>query len=157
MGRDIHVHLVKFNKDKNIYEEVKIYRKNKNDDNFKPIRFCSDRNYELFEILDGNKDDYFPYRPIYTTNLSVDLQKEINEYQNITGYYNFYEVNLAEAELYLFKHPEIRDWDEDDIAYKPNPVANFIEEIKQVLYFYDDYWYYDVGYAGIRILYWFDC
>lgn len=165
MGRDIHIHLVKFNRKKDEYEEVELYRKD--GDSYHNAYLYTGRDYELFDILNGREDDYFPCRAIYLKNLPVTLQEEINRCQNISGYYDFCEANLADVKFYLKNHPKVRDWEyscDDDNeeewekeAWKDNPVASLIERIEHFIDFFDDYWDWESSYSDVRIIYWFDC
>lgn len=162
MGRDIHFRIIKFNRKKNAYEEVQLYRKE--DGSYHNVYFYTGRDYELFDILNGNEDDCFPCRSIYMENLPASIRKEIDECRNISGYYGFYEANLAEIRLYLKNHPKVRDWDyqyEDDEkwdkeAWKDNPVASLVKRIDYFIDFFDEYnWEYSD--SDVRLIYWFDC
>ena len=165
MGIDIHVRLVKKNRETNTWEQIKLYYKNK--DQFKLVDIYPFRHYELFDILTG-KEDYIASN-IELANLPEDLSKEIEKYKHINGYYDFKEATLADLKLYLYKVPKVRDWDYEDYeddnpkawendpkAWKDNPVKSFIERIERYLDFVD--WSWDEFPASdIKILYWFDC
>lgn len=162
MGRDIHVRIVQLNRETNQYEEVVLYRKNKQGE-MAPVYAYDARHYELFEILDGDNCDYFPYIPVYTENLPARLKEEIEECKDIDGYYNFYEANLADIKIYLHNHPKVRDydWDNEDTfekeGWKDNPVKYFIECIERYLGIADVWWFGEQFDSNIRIIYWFDC
>lgn len=162
MGRDIHVRIVQFNYKTNQYEEVVLYRKNL-ENKITPVSAYDARDYELFDILNGDEDNYFPNKYIYMENLPDDLRKDIETYQGIEGYYNFYEINLADLKLYLYNHPKVRDYDWEDEetfdkeGWKDNPVKNFIEHIKWYINIVDMWWFGSSLDSDIRILYWFDC
>lgn len=156
MGRDIHVRVAILNKETNIYEEIKLYRKEK--DQFRPVAVYDGRSYELFGILDGEDDD-FPYGYIRTNYLSEELKEEIEKYKNTEGYYDFFEVNLADAKIYLKENPKVRDYEHDGEweAWKDNPVKHFIEAVCHYINIHDGeltWWCKD---SDVKILYWFDC
>ena len=152
MATDIHVRIIKFNRDKNIWEPIRLYQKDKS-----LVNVYHDRDYELFDILKGNGEDtYYPF-PIVINNLPDDLKKEIESRQDKCYYYNFQEVNLADLKLYLYHYPKIRDYDYDEKspkAYKDNPVKWFIEHIEYYINFACP-WDFNPD-SDIRILYWFD-
>ena len=162
MGRDIHVRLVQFNHKTNQYEEVVLYRKNQQN-KIVPVYAYDSRNYELFDILDGTDDNYFPYTPVNTENLPSELKKEIEECQQTDGYYNFYETNLADVKIYLYDHSKVRDYDWHDEntfekeGWKDNPAKNFIECIERYIGIADVWWFGAQFDSNIRIIYWFDC
>lgn len=160
MGKDIHVRIIKKNRQDGTWKQIKLFYKDK--DNIKPVDIYPYRNYELFDILSGNEDDeFFPYCAIVKNDLPYALIKEINKYQSTFGYYyyKFSEINLADLKLYLQKVPKIKDYDYEDTdpkAWKDNPVKDFIERIESYLNFADPYWNFD-PYSDIKIVYWFDC
>lgn len=153
MGKDIHVRIVKFNRDENVWESVRLYRKEKNE--LKVVHADNGRNYELFDILEGNDEDSYDPFAIAVNNLPEDLKKEIEEDSQYC--YNFKEANLADLKIYLHQHPKIRDYDYDEDspkAYKDNPVKWFIKRIEYYIDFACPWDYYPD--SDIRILYWFD-
>lgn len=164
MGRDIHLHLVKFNRKENRYEEVKLYRKSK-DGTYYVVDLFPGRDGELFDILNGNEDDYFPCRPIHVENLPSSLAEEIKKDINTFGYYDFKEANLADIKIYLKEHPKVRDWDYEcegnqekweKKAWKENPVKSLVRRIDYFIDFFDEYnWEYSD--SDVRLIYWFDC
>ena len=159
MGTDIHVKIVKRNRETDLWEQIKLYHK-KNDE-IKLIDIYPFRNSELFDILNENEDDNYTAYPLSLINLPKDLQEEIEEKQNIIGYFGFREINLADLKLYLYKTPKVRNWDyEDDNhpkAWKDNPVKYFMERIEQYIDLADSDWSWFAPCSDIKILYWFDC
>lgn len=160
MGRDIHMHLVKFNREKNEYEEVKLYRKSE-DGTCYEIEVYPSRDYELFDILNGNDDDYFPCRSVHIENLPSSLVEEIKKDKSALGYYDFNEANLADIKIYLKEHPKVRDWDyhcedENKEVWKDNPVKSLVKRIDYYVDFESKY-YWDYMDSDIRLIYWFDC
>lgn len=160
MGRDIHVRIVKKDRETNTWKHVKLYHKEKR--KFKVIDVYPFRNYELFDILDekDENDEHFFAPPIVTDNLPIALKNEIETAKQSFGFYGFREINLADLKLYLNKVPKIRDYDyedDDPKAWKDNPVKYFIEKIEQYIEFAVPYWdFYSID-SDIRIIYWFDC
>lgn len=157
MGVDIHVRIIIKNRDKNIWEEAKLYYKKDND--FKAVDICPYRNYELFDILNHKEnDDFLNTQPIFDADLPETLKGEIVEYRNSLGYYGFREINLADLKLYLYCKPKIRDWDyeeNDPKAMKDNPVKYFIEQIEQYISF-ASFMYDFTPPSDIKIIYWFN-
>ena len=160
MGRDIHVRIVKKDRETNTWKHVKLYHKEKR--KFKVIDVYPFRNYELFDILDekDENDEHFFAPPIVTDNLPIALKNEIETAKQSFGFYGFREINLADLKLYLNKVPKIRDYDyedDDPKAWKDNPVKYFIEKIEQYIEFAVPYWdFYSID-SDIHIIYWFDC
>lgn len=158
MGRDIHVKIIKRDHTTDKWKQIKLYKKEKR--KFKVIDVYPFRNYELFDIISEKEDERYKAYPITLINLPDNLKKEITEYKNISGYYGFREITLADLKLYLYQVPKIRDWDyeeNDPNAWKDNPVKFFIEKIEQYIEFFDPWWEIDTSLSDIKILYWFDC
>lgn len=159
MSKDIHVRIIKKDREKGIWEQVKLYRKCHNE--FKVVDIYPYRNYILFDILSENEDDGYIAYPIAEADLPIDLKNEINSYkEKMTGFYNFKENTLADLKLYLKNVPKIRDYDyedDDPKAWRDNPVKYFIEIIEQYIDFVDPNWEFTTSNSDIRILYWFDC
>lgn len=156
MSTDIHVRIIKLDRQTNTWKNIRLFSKKKG--KFKAVDPYPFRNYELFDILSGNEDEKYKPFPIVLPSLPSNLQNEIKECKNSTGYFDFYEVNLADLKLYLNKVPKIRDYDyeeEDPKAWKDNPVKFFIEHIEYYIELIDPLWDYD-PYSSIRIIYWFD-
>lgn len=157
MGKDIHIRVIKRNRDTNNWEQIKLYRKEKR--KFKLVDIYPFRNYELFSIINESEDEKYNAYPISLTGLSDSLRQEIEKYQNTLGYYGFKEISLADLKLYLYRSPKVRDWDYEDNdtkAWKDNPVKYFVEKIEQYIDFADPYWDFDTSPSDIKILYWFD-
>ena len=159
MGRDIHVRIVKKDRETGKWHQIKIYRKEKKR-KFNVIDVYPFRNYELFEILNEKEDEKYHADVICTSDLPIALKQEIEKFKNIEGYYDFKEINLADLKLYLHHSPKVRNYDyeaEDPNAFKDNPVKYFVERIEQYLDFADPYWDVCRPASDIRIIYWFDC
>ena len=159
MGRDIHVRIVKKDKKTGKWNQIKIYRKEKKR-KFNVIDIYPFRNYELFNILDEKEDVKYHADIICTADLPITLKQEIEKFKNISGYFGFREINLADLKLYLYCSPKIRDYDyeeKDPKAFKDNPIKYFIEQIERYLDFADPYWDVCRPASDVRIIYWFDC
>ena len=158
MGRDIHVRIIKKDRETGKWNQIKLYHKEKK--KFKVVDIYPFRNYELFDILNENEDEKYHANKICTPDLPIALKQEIEKLKNIAGYYGFKEINLADLKLYLYNNPKVRDYDydtEDPKSFKDNPVKYFIERIEQYLDFSDPYWDMDNSFSNIKIIYWFDC
>lgn len=148
MGRDIHVRLVGWDEINEKWNEIKFYKKVKND--FIPVDFYPYRNYELFEELNN-----IPWTSINKKNLPPTIAKELEEAEKILGYYNFREVNLADLKIYYLNHQKIEEEDVEGVIFKDNPIKDFIERIESILDIYD----FDLyeKYSLVRIIFFFDC
>lgn len=159
MGRDIHVRIVKKDRETNTWKQIKLYYKG--DHKFKVVDVYPFRNYELFDILSERGDDeYFTASPVTTDDLPTILKNKIEATKKSFGFYGFKEINLADLKLYLYKVPKIRDYDyeeKDPKAWEDNPVKYFIERIEQYIDFADPYCNFDCIDSDVRIIYWFDC
>ena len=157
MGCDIHVRIVKKDRETNTWKYIKLYYKEKR--KFKVVNIYPFRHYELFDILDEKEDDKYFASSIITDDLPIALKNEIKTAKESFGSYGFREINLADLKLYLHKVPKVRDYDyeeDDPKAWKDNPVKYFIEKIEQYIDFaatYLDFYYID---SDIRIIYRFD-
>ena len=158
MGVDIHVKIAYKDSEKG-WKEVKLYTKN-DEDKFEEVDIFPGKNSEIFDIMSGKEDEYFPNTPIYKKDLPDSIVKEIEEAENTFGYFNFYEVNLADLKLYIKNHPTIPDydaeWKDDKKVYKPNPIISVVEDVEAFMDFAEPFWVFDGSYSCIRIIYWFD-
>lgn len=153
MGCDINLRIV-IKDFYGVYHNIKFYKKNDNNE-YKLIDFFPDRNYELFDILTGREDEFFPKHSVYDRDLPEDLKEELIKTKTKYGY-NYCEVNFSDLILYLTKHPKVRDWNYDDDspkAWKPNPVKKIANTISAIAYLTDIDFYFD---SDIRIIYWFN-
>lgn len=156
MGKDIHVRIIKKDRETGKWNQIKLYHKENK--KFKMVDIYPFRNYELFDILNETEDEKYYANNICTSDLPIALKQEIEKLKKTVGYYGFKEVNLADLKLYLYHNPKVKDYDtEDPKSFKDNPVKNFIERIEQYLDFSDPYWDIDNSFSDIRIIYWFDC
>lgn len=183
MGKDIHVRLTKLNKETNLYEELALYKPgieyhydkegNKiiDNPNFQKIYIYDGRNYEMFDgMKEGDEiDGYgnFPWTSINLNSLEPKLKKEIEEKQNIQGYFDFYETTLADIKLYLYKHPTVvnyeaeeEEWEEQEKQNKKprkiNPIQHLFQNICDYGYFADN-WNWGIEPLSVyKVLFYFD-
>lgn len=162
MGADIHVRIIKRNSNGK-WESVKLYTKENK--KIKKINFYPFRNYELFDIITGKRNDNFPSSPIYMSDIPIDVLNEIKIAKKPEMCcYNFYEANLADLKLYINSNPKIRDYDyesknDEDFeknGWKDNPVIYFVKRIEDIIDIADPFWDFFPP-SNVRILYWFDC
>ena len=157
MGADIHVHLVKFNHESRYFEELKLYRYDEKHDEFKVVRLDIGRDYEMFDEM---KDGDFPRVSLILSSLEPSLEDFINERIGSFGFYGFYEISLADFNLYLNEHPKVKDYDavwEDDIpVYKENPLKNVYEECISYISFVDNFYFDFTSLADYRMIFYFD-
>lgn len=156
MGVDIHVRVLKYNEGE--WKPVWLYR---NDNGiFKRIPPYDNRWSELFEILAGEGQ----YEDIPTEYINEkDLPEEtLKDYQDEKDWcYGFAEVNLADLQNYVLRHPLVKDcdvaWpDNEPIPLKDNPVKEFIEQIVNYIRFEDEYFFFGHSFSKIKIIFWFD-
>ena len=178
MGVDIHVIPCVYNCKTNLFEEVALYvpgesyhydkEGNKIVDNpdFKKVYIYNGRNTEMFDgMKHGNETDgygVFPYAVISLNSLEPKLREKITEYSKIEGYYDFYEINLADMKNYLNDHPTVvdydKDWDENKPApRKENPIKGLFEEICAYLKFACEWDWEYLPLSHFKILFFFDC
>ena len=150
MGADIHVNILK--NTKNGWEEVKLYKKDLENDQFHFIDIYPYRNYELFDIL---SDSDFPCRLLRTELLPPALKETIEKEKRDYGFYNFFEANLADIKNYYYLNPLVPDYDADDPnALKENPIKDFIDTIINYINFWNG-WGIEF-YSDVKIVYRFD-
>ena len=155
MGVDIHVRILKY--DDGEWKPVWLYKKNK-DDVFVKVQPYNYRNYELFEILQGESEyDDIANRWIDEKSLPAETKEEIEHCKDWC--YGFNEINLADLRVYYLKHPLVKDYDvewENDIpVLKTNPIGHFIDDIVNYVDFEDDFTLIH-GDSCVKIIYWFD-
>lgn len=157
MGVDIHVKIIY--KDEYGWKPVSLFYQNEKNE-MKEINPYPFRNHEVFSILSGKEEDYFPYTSIFKKDLPQSVLNEINVDKTL-GCYDFHEVNLADLESYTLKHPMVKDydaeWEDDKPIYKTNPMIGFMNRMKSYVDFAIPDWNWDHILSKVRILYWFDC
>jgi hypothetical protein len=160
MGTDIHMYILA--EDNGEWKPLKLFRKK--EEEFKYVPPYLGRNSELFDILSGKEvEEDWSALPINENLLPLDLKQEINEKFQISGYYGFNEINLADLQLYILKYPQVRDYDYepknerdfDLYGWKDNPLKKFFEIIENYIFFADNLTYY-APLSHFKIIYWFD-
>ena len=158
MGKDIHLHVVKFYHEDRYFHELKLFRVDKKTGEFKDVDIYSYRDYEMFDEME---DMEFPSTSIKLSSLAPELREEIEKRMNFIGYHTFSCINLASFALYNEKHPTVKDyeadWGEDgkDVKYKPNPLKSLYDDILTFLSFAD--WDYDwTPLSDYCLLFYFD-
>lgn len=170
MGTDIHIRIAKYNKETNLFEEVELFRKatskeidwKKDTNGFMKIYLNAGRDYEMFEgMKDGDEIDgygYFPWTPINYLSLEPSFAERIKEKVNSFGYYDFYEINLCEFNLYLKNHPKVINYDADrdeEDPWKENPLKSLFDDIESYL-FIADYTYSWTPSSYYKVIFYFD-
>lgn len=181
MGVDIHIRLLKYDEKNNFYKELALYRPGEsyyfnekgekiiiNPDYEKIYIYEGKRNSEMFDGMKNgdNVDGYgvFPMTSIKINSLEPTLKEEIEKKKTTVGYYDFFEINLAEMNAYILKHPKVTDYDvewpeevnETNKPKKENPIISLFYEICSYAAFADS-WHWDVSVlSDYKILIYFD-
>lgn len=163
MGVDIHLHLCKYDSADNLWHELKLYRKEK--DEYKKVYLYEGRNSEMFGAMQNEEQDsygHFPFASIPLLSLDEELRAEIEEAKKYC--YGFAEVLLSDVEYYLKDHPTIIDYDGDWEDWKEgNPKPEKTNPIKYLFdscYSYGEFaegWSFGIEpLSRYKLLYWFD-
>ena len=163
MGVDIHLKLCKYNPEDNLWHELKLYRKEK--DEYKKVYLYEGRNSEMFSaMLNEEKDDYglFPCANIPIPSLDEELVNELREAGKYC--YGFREILLSDMKYYLKDHPTVIDYDEDWSNWKagdPKPTkTNPIKYLFDSCCAYGEFaegWSFGIDpLSRYKLLYWFD-
>lgn len=142
MGMDIHVKLYKYDEDRNQFKKVTLYRWNEKKGEYQEVYIFPGRNSEMFDgMKNGDENDgygYFPTSPIRLNSFFDPDREELEKTMNTQGYFDFWEINLAEFALYCRNHPKVVnydiEWDEEQEGKfikptKENPICNLFKEI----------------------------
>lgn len=183
MGQDIHIRVAKYNEKTNLYDELVLYKPGKeyhydsngnkiidNPDFQKVYIYNGVRDYEMFDgMKEGDENDgygNFPWVPIKFNSLEPSFRDRIKLKTLIDGYYDFYEINLADMKNYLHAHPVVIDYDselwseyEKDKRFKPrkdNPIEGLYKEICNYISFADDNWDWN-PLSFYKVIFYFDC
>ncbi len=190
MGVDIHVRVCKYNPETNFFEELSLYRPRKEDEKYKytyneekqdwvkeeisdpyiKISPYDERNYEMFEgMKEGGEDNgygFFPITSISLPSLEPGLRKEIKECIETSGYYDFFEITLADINSYLASHPTVVDYESEDWEnrrrgdpkpQKHNPIHGFFQRCYNYIELAERYGIdSDTPLSRYKVLFWFD-
>lgn len=167
MGVDIHLRLCKYDPADNLWHELKLYRKEKEKDEYKKVYILEGRDSEMFSaMLNEEKDNYglFPCANIPVLSLDEELVNELREAEKYC--YGFREILLSDMKYYLKDHPTVVDYEEDWSDWKPKPGDPKSKKINPIKYLFDSccsYGEFAEGWSfGIdplsryKLLYWFD-
>ena len=181
MGMDIHVRLAVYNADTNYYNELVLYKPGEDyyyDENgekvvtnphYTRVTIYDGRDYEMFDgMKDGDSSDgygIFPWVAVQLNSLDPLFRKEIKKEMDIEGCFDFYEINLADMENYLFKHPTVVDYDAegwetwkagDPKPQKTNPINHLYDCICQYAYFCNNWKWEIVPMSQYKVIFYFD-
>ena len=160
MGVDITIHVCKYDNTDNLYHELKLYRKEK--DEFKEVSLFEGRNCELFDILSNNEEINFPSTSIAIVSLDEELKESIKKSEEWS--YGFNEVTLADIKCHLKDYPTVVDYDADwGDDWKPgdpqprkeNPVSWFFKDILSYTEFAEGWTYGIEPLSRYKLIYWF--
>ena len=170
MGADIHIRIAKYNKETNLFEEVELFRKatsqeidwKKDINGFMKVYLNVGRDYEMFDgMKDGDEVDgygFFPWTPINYLSLEPSFVERLKKKVNTFGYYDFYEINLCEFNLYLKNHPTVIDYEADRDEKDPrkeNPLKSLFDNIESYLFIADDTYCWTPS-SYYKVIFYFD-
>ena len=154
MGIDIHIRLLKYDENTNLYKEIALYRKSslheKHPDDYPEmmkVPVYDGRDYEMFDGMkdgdDNNGYGYFPWTGMKLNSYEEAFRNEMIEKQKTElGYFDFYEIPLAEMRVYVLENPKVVDYDSEydegdcrAYRYKDNPIASLYSKIISYLSF----------------------
>lgn len=163
MGTDIHVNLEVRNKESQTWEDLSLYIKNRQTNEFHRVECYSGRDYELFGLLAGiYRSNVEPL--VDTRGLPDDLAPETHErfycfdedgedcspyWHDVTWY------DMAELRAYC-DSARIEKYDETELAgFTPlsERFRRFVYSLQEVL---DHYWIYYPRPGDARVVLWFD-
>ena len=177
---DIHVRIAKYNKETNFYDELVLYKPgeeyhydeegNKIIDNpdFKKVHIYTGRDSEMFDgMKHGDEvDGYgeFPWVPVRLNSLEpslrADIEDKISKEGHYTGYFDFYELSLADMKLYLHDHPTVADYyvtveEDEPTPQKDNPIQALYEDIYNYASIADDMIMWE-NLSSYKVIFYFD-
>ena len=182
MGTDIHVRVAKYHPETNLFHELELFRKRKPDEKeydwktgeelpwteYKKVYIELGRDYEMFDgMKHGDEQDgfgYFPWTSIAEASLEPSLKEEITKFKNTDGYFDFYEINLADMKNYLHSHPTVVDYESEEWdnwetgkpkPLKDNPIKRLMEIVRGYIFNTEDTLYDPDSYY--KIIFFFDC
>ena len=181
MGTDIHVKVAKYNSETNLYEELQLFRKRKPGEkeykivegvaielpwtDYKEIYIDAGRNYEMMDGMKGGDEKdgygYFPWTSISFASLESSFAEKIKEKQSTAGYFDFYEITLADMYNYTYTHPTVvdydsKEWKNENPPKKPNPIIDLLQIIEDFVSLADNDNFYYTPYSYYKIIFYFD-
>lgn len=187
MGMDIHVELYEYNKEDNLFHRLAMYQPRKEESwyynaagvkqilpvgSLKSVSIYTARNQEMFDgMKDGDETDgygWFPWVDIAINSLDEESAKKIQEKSNLEGYFDFYELSLADMKIYCDQHKKVADYDAKEEFWdkhwnkgapkpiKPNPIIDLYETICQYAHFAS--WKFEYNpLSYYKVIFYFDC
>lgn len=156
MGVDIHLKLCKYDPEDNLWHELKLYRKEKNE--YKKVYLYAGRDSEMFSAMSNEeKDNYglFPCANIPLLSLDEELRKIVAEKGEYC--YGFREILLSDMKYYLKDHPTVVDYDEDWAKpTKTNPIKYLFDSCCSYGEFAEGWSFGIDPLSRYKLLYWFD-
>lgn len=184
MGTDMTVHILKYDRDNNLFYEVELFRRRKKhemrkiDENgdaytttdpYTRVPVYCGRDSEMFDgMKNGDEiDGYgcFPLTQISMNSLEPEFRKKIEKLQETAGYFDFHEISLSEMKAYILQHPEVVDYDDiegmfgegfDKAPHKINPIKYLYEDIRTYINLADDFYGFEPD-SSFKIIIYFDC
>ena len=152
MGCDIHMFIEKKASEKyDIWEQVALYRVNKNNHKLEVAPFYDGRDYELFSLLAGVRGWHEPFVDLrgLPNNMSSEVEKESAWYESFSHSHTWYD--LFELKLFIqdFKN---KNENEDGIFERLDGLYDFIIDY---LDFAGEY-IFNIKPNQYRIIMWFD-
>ena len=161
MGVDIHVFVLKRNKETEKWDKLSLYFED--DGELKETQPLDGwRNREMFQIIQED----LPSSAI-KWDLIGEGKEKIEQYKNYSGFYHFSEINYMKLENYLKKHSKVIDDDAEDEYYtrhgksskkpllKKNPVWHLYKQVKWFITFAEG-WHLQSDEDDYKIIYFFD-
>lgn len=173
MGMDLHIRIAKYNKETNLYDELVLYRPGEtyhytetgekviDDPNYERVLIYDGRDSEMFSgMKEGDETDGygdFPWTPIALSSLEPKLRKNIEEYMGSTGFFDFYELTLADMKLYILDHPYVTDYDsEEEEKKKVNPIVALFADICKYASLVDSWNWNFTPLSNYKVIFYFD-
>lgn len=179
MGCDMFVRVLKYDEKSNYYTELQLFKPGEtyhytekgekivDDPDYEKVSVYSGRDTEMFDgMKDGDNVDgygYFPWSACKVNSYDPVFKKEIEKKQGTQGYYDFYEINLAEMKAYVLEHPTVVDydveWDDKKEGFekpqKDNPITELYERICSFISFADWMWNYN-SLSDYKVVFYFN-
>lgn len=173
MGMDMHVRLAKYNKETNLYDELVLYRPGEtyhysktgekiiDDPNYERVLIYDGRNSEMFiGMKNGDEEDGygdFPWTSIALSSLEPKFRKDIEEYMSSAGFFDFYELTLADMKLYTLDHPYVTDYNsEEEGKKKVNPIVALFADICKYASLVDNWDWNFTPLSNYKVIFYFD-
>lgn len=173
MGVDIHIRLLKYDENTNLYKEIALYRKSSSYEKYPndhpemtKVSVYDGRDYEMFDGMKNGDDidgyGYFPWTGMKLNSYEEAFRNEMIEKQKTElGYFDFYEISLSLMKLYTIEHPKVIDYnyeyDEKNKVMKDNPIGNLYDRILSYIDFADEDYFFFSTLDDYKVVFYFDC